>query len=232
MGSSLKKLLKGASKSISDQISKRIISKEEIGSFALTASASFMGRVLMKRGVRTNIKFLIESKLFNEIESKEIPAKTMQDAAEVLAIFKRAGIVPEKIAIDGVPGSGKTSLSYALGKVLDVKPVCLDHFNMDKKINFVSKPAIFEHHRLLRTQEIDCFDAIIYIDEPIEISKEKILLRRRGSYLVDIMNFELMKRIGKKAFELADGEIYQVPDSFISDRILGKLNFSNICLEL
>ncbi|MBF0389772.1 MAG: hypothetical protein HQK71_06665 [Desulfamplus sp.] len=214
MGSILKKVSKTISKDVSSKLSKNF-SKEAVGEMAMKAGITFVRNIVTKKGISTNIKFLIESYLFNEIETKEIPEKVMQDALSIKDIFNRAGITPQKIAIDGVPGSGKSVLSYALGNLLEMKAISLDHCNMDQKINFISKPAIFEHHRLLRTQNIDCFDAIIYIDEPVEDSMAKVLQRKRGSYLVDIMNFDLMKKIGKKAFELADGDSYSVPNSFI-----------------
>ncbi|MBF0111165.1 MAG: hypothetical protein HQK74_00360 [Desulfamplus sp.] len=214
MGSILKKVSKTISKDVSSKLSKNF-SKEAVGEMAMKAGIAFVRNIVTKKGISTNIRFLIESYLFNEIETKEIPEKVMQDALSIKDIFNRAGITPQKIAIDGVPGSGKSVLSYALGNLLEMRAVSLDHCNMDQKINFISKPAIFEHHRLLRTQNIDCFDAIIYIDEPVEDSMAKVLQRKRGSYLVDIMNFDLMKKIGKKAFELADGDSYSVPNSFI-----------------
>jgi len=31
--------------------------------------------------------------------------------------------------------------------------------------------TIYEHHRLLRTQDIDNFEAIVYINEPVELSQ-------------------------------------------------------------
>ncbi|MBF0229327.1 MAG: hypothetical protein HQK63_06995 [Desulfamplus sp.] len=210
MGNILKKISKNVSKNIS---------KEEVGEFVFTAGFSFIRNIIAKRGVNKNIQFLIESYLLDQGEKIDIPEKAMKEAVKIKDILTKEGLFPKQIAIDGVPGSGKSSLSRALGKILDMKPVPLDHYNMNKPINFISKPAIFEHHRLLRTQEIDSFDAIIYIDEPVENSKEKILQRKRGSYLVDIMNFDLMKKIGKRAFQLADGIFYQVPDSFIKVKI-------------
>lgn len=214
MGNLFKKVAKNISKKVS-----KSISKEEIGDIALKTGIAFVSNVITKRGVSTNIKFLVESSLFNQIENKDIPEKAMAEAMAIKNIFNSAGVTPKQIAIDGVPGSGKSALSRALGKVLDMKPVSLDHYNMDKKINFISSPAVFEHHRLLRTQDIDSFDSIIYIDEPVENSKDKILHRKRGSYLVDIMNFDLMKKIGQKAFALADGDVYHIADSFIKIKI-------------
>ena len=104
------------------------------------------------------------------------------------------------VCITGVSGSGKSTLARALADRLGLQWQCLDHMDMNKPIDFSKDQTIYEHHRLLRTQDVDIFDALIYIDEPVEVSRQKVLMRKRGGYLVDMMNYEMMKRVGAKAF--------------------------------
>ena len=101
----------------------------------------------------------------------------------------------------------------------------LDGINVDKPLNFSQDNTIYEHYRLLRTQNISCFDAIIYIDEPVELSKAKILQRKRGGLLVDILDYERLKKVGDKAFSIADGDQLAIPDSFIKIKIKQKQGF-------
>jgi hypothetical protein len=146
------------------------------------------------------------------------PEEVDRQAEKIMSLFKAEGMPPNRIAIDGVPGSGKTSLGMALAKKLGFNLKTLDRFDMNESMLF-SSDTVYEHHRLLRTQAIDDFDALIYIDEPVALSKAKILKRQRGGYLVEIMDFDKMKRVGEKAFSVAAGKIYDVPESFIKIKI-------------
>jgi hypothetical protein len=137
--------------------------------------------------------------------------------------------------VDGVPGSGKSTLAAALARKLDMTVECLDHKNMDRTISFAKDRTIYEHHRLLRTQYLDGFDALIYIDEPVAISRQKVLRRKRGGYLVDIMNYDRLKAVGHKAFSVAAGECITVEGSFVQVKIRpegGFRCFENIEAEL
>jgi hypothetical protein len=54
----------------------------------------------------------------------------------------------------------------------------LDYIDLNKPQDFSKEKTIYEHHRLLRTQDIDNFDAIIYIDEPPEFSQENVSIEK------------------------------------------------------
>jgi len=167
---------------------------------------SFLRRILGKRGVRTNLEFLVETILEDNDNKVNLPENALHTARAIENFFIANHILPNRIAVDGVPGSGKSTLAKALAARLDMKAVCLDHYDMDRPVSFASTFAIFEHHRLLRTQDIECFDALIHIDQPVTVSRQNILKRKRGAYLVDIMDFDRLKIIGEKAFSLADGQ--------------------------
>ncbi|KJR43212.1 hypothetical protein MCHI_000892 [Candidatus Magnetoovum chiemensis] len=166
-------------------------------------------------GIRASLDSLI-MKAFNGAAENDSSAEEINlYAQEIVRLFHVKHLHPKRIAIDGVPGSGKSTLARLLADKLDFQWRCLDHEDMDIPIDFSSGHTIYEHHRLLRTQNIDRFDVIIYIDEPVEISKAKVLSRKRGGYLIDIMNYDMLKQIGQKAFNIADGEEFNIEDSYI-----------------
>ena len=185
----------------------------------------FVKNILQKQGVSTNLKFLIESLVSHNTGLKSLPDEAIQQAKAIEKIFEEHRLLPCRIAIDGVPGSGKSTLARALSARLGMETICLDHQNMDEQHFFAQAPAIYEHHRLLRTQDIDRFDVIVYIDQPVSISKQHILQRERGAYLVDIVDFDLLKRIGDKAFALAEGKLISIDNSFVKIKIRPETGF-------
>ncbi|MBF0465255.1 MAG: hypothetical protein HQK88_03600 [Nitrospirae bacterium] len=188
-----------------------------------------------KPGLHASVESLIKEIISGSGENGEYPVSVENYADEIEFLFKKHNLKPNRLAIDGIVGCGKSTLSLALARKLGMRWQSLDHMNMDKPIDFSAENTIYEHHRLLRTQNIDCFDAIIYIDEPIEISKERILNRKRGGYLVDILDFEKHKRVGKMAFNVADGVEIAISDSFIKIKLRPKDGFKsheNIVAEL
>lgn len=156
-------------------------------------------------------------------------------ADAIIDLFSSKGISPTRLAIDGVPGSGKSTLALALAKRMGFQCKALDYIDIDKPQDFSEQKMIYEHHRLFRTQEIDHFDAIIYIDEPIEICKEICLNRKRDAVNIDIFNYEKLKKIGEKAFAMASGKIYRIPDSHFKLKIRprsGYKAYDKICDEV
>jgi hypothetical protein len=192
--------------------------KSGVASVAASVGASFLKNVINKKGVQTNLKFLVES-LFKSHQTRSLPPQAVEAAKLIEELFDRKRLLPDRIAIDGTPGSGKSSLARALAKRLAMRAICYDHQDLDQHHSFMKRAVIYEHHRLLRTQDVDCFDVIIYIDQPVEISRNNILHRERGAYLVDIMNFDLLKRIGLKAFTLAEGSVDSIANCYARVKI-------------
>ncbi|MBF0202859.1 MAG: hypothetical protein HQK67_00800 [Desulfamplus sp.] len=191
---------------------------------------SFAKGILSKPGIHAYLEYQIEKIVHGCPESgthPEIPA-VARTADEIVSLLKSKGFYPNRIAVDGVPGSGKSTLARALAYRLNMDAICLDHQNMNEKINFDRDIAIYEHHRLLRTQELDSFDVIIYIDEPVYISMEKVVKRKRGGYLVDILDYKKLKQIGEKAFATVTGEYIPVADGFVKLRLKPKKGFKDI----
>jgi hypothetical protein len=196
---------------------------------AATAGLTLAKQVLSKPGIAVYLEYQIEKIFHGWSEDGPWPVEVDLAADSILRIFSSRGLRPNRIAVDGIPGSGKSTLAAALARKLDMAVVCLDHRNMGREINFSENRTIYEHHRLLRTQDVDCFDALIYIDEPVEVSRRKVLQRKRGGYLVDIMNYDRLKAIGHKAFSVAAGEYIAVENSFARVKIRPEGGFR--CLQ-
>ncbi|MEI6127365.1 MAG: hypothetical protein WCQ99_12520, partial [Pseudomonadota bacterium] len=118
---------------------------------------------------------------------------------------------------------------------LGMEVECLDYRNMDKPLTFNKHRTIYEHHRLLRTQDLDAFDAIVYIDEPVENSMARVLKRKRGGGLVELMDYGKLKAVGEKAFQVAEGDAYAIPGGFVKVKVRPEGGFKvrqNIYWEL
>ncbi len=119
--------------------------------------------------------------------------------------------------MDGLPGSGKSTLSRALAETLGFAWRSLDHQNLNILVDFTSERTVYEHHRLLRTQDVDAFDVIVSVNERIDVSKARILERARpetrNAVNIDVLDFEKLRTIGKLAFDLCDGDPIPIPSS-------------------
>lgn len=174
---------------------------------AIRTALSMGANLYLKSGINANIRYYLD---FSE---KDIDVATSQQAAESIAQHL-SDFRPERIGVDGLPGSGKTTLSLALAKQMGMKWVCLDHhLYTSAAIDLSRSGVIYEHHRLFRTQDLDQFDVLVYIDEPLETIERQILNRGRGAAMLDVFDFARMQAVGKKAFQIAGGETWRVPDT-------------------
>lgn len=176
------------------------------------------GRAMLNRpGVWTTLEALLPELVGNtgkQFQSQEVVRGHAESIARILL---QRGIVPNRIGVDGLPGSGKSTLARALAKKLDMKWQSLDHANMNIRQDFAREGTIYEHHRLLRTQDVDVFDAIIYVDEPVEVCKARIIRRAvtegRQALIVDVLDYRKLKEIGKRALDVCDGDPISIPQS-------------------
>ena len=211
------------------ELYKAVGTKKRIIEVAATAGLALTKGVLSKPGIGAYLNYQIEKMFYGWSEDDNCPEEVNMTADEILSLFSSRVLLPNRIAVDGVPGSGKSTLAAALARKLNLAVECLDHRNMDRAVGFAKDRTIYEHHRLLRTQDLDCFDVLIHIDEPVDVSRQKLLRRKRGGYLIDIMNFDRLKSIGNKAFSVAEGECIALKDSFARVKIRPDNGFR--CLE-
>ena len=192
---------------------------------ATAAGLALAKGVLTKPGMRAYLEYQIKRIFHGWSENSSYPEEVILTADAIVSLLRSKELSPNRIAVDGVPGSGKSTLSAALASKLAMSVECLDHKNMDNAISLDKGRAIYEHHRLLRTQDIDGFDVIVYLDEPVEISRQKVLQRKKGGYLADIMNYEKLHAVGRKAFSVAAGECIAIEGSNAKVKIRPKGGF-------
>ncbi|TET32572.1 MAG: hypothetical protein E3J72_19440 [Planctomycetota bacterium] len=187
-------------------------------SCAALAAAIETGRAMLNRPtVRASLEAAV-LKLLRGADEELPSVETVRESADRIAlILKNQGIAPVRLGVDGLPGSGKSTLARALADRLGFKWKSLDRENMNVPLDFASERAVYEHQRLLRTQDVDAFDAVIYVGELVEASRARILRRARmearGSMIIDVLDFDKLKNIGKLAFELCDGKQIPIPGS-------------------
>jgi len=222
-----------------NRISKESGHKKDIRSFALgvaiaTGKATMEG-LYAKPGIKVSLENVKDRLLTGKWEEYESWDEVNKHADKMIRFLKSRKVKINKLAVDGLPGSGKTTISRALAKKLKFKWKSLDHMNLNKPIDFSQGHTVYEHHRLLRTQDPDNFDAIVYIDFPIELAKKRILQRKRGAIIVDIWDFEKLKQIGDKAFKICNGKVHCISNNNIKIKIKpakGFKAYKNIIAEL
>ena len=177
--------------------------------FFSTAATNLMAKESIKSAIRGRIRKLITGnaeKPYKDVQAVEVYTDRIMD------ILNQKKILPQNIGIDGPPGSGKSTLGRSIAKRTGLKWRTLYLKELNQPYYF--KPdRIYENIRLLRTQNIDNFDLIIYIDCPVGEAQYRVIERDRNGALADYVYFKKLKKIGDVAFEMANGEEISVPMS-------------------
>ncbi len=147
--------------------------------------------------------------------SASVAVAVAEQAEGVALILHERDIAPGRIGIDGIPGSGKSTLARALAGKLDMEWKSLDFRNLGLPEDLAEERTIYEHHRLFRTRDVDTFDVLVYIDEPVRSSKARVRRRGRGLILGIMLDYDKLKKIGKMAFDACDGEAIAIPNSHL-----------------
>jgi hypothetical protein len=200
-----------------------------IASGAATAKALYANPT-----VKATIESAIDNFFTGKWKEYEPKESANNNADFIIELLKAEKVIPIKLAVDGLPGSGKSTLARTLAEKLGFQWKSLDHQAMNKTMSFNDR-SVYEHHRLLRTQDPDNFEAIIYFDEPVELAKERVISRNRVPMIVDVLDFEKLKAIGDKAFSICSGKAHTIPGTNIKVKIKPKGGFKaykNIVSEL
>ncbi len=148
---------------------------------------------------------------------REIPSVEKTSDLIIEALDEK-GIRPTCLGIDGIAGAGKSTLGRSLSKRLGLEWRTLYARELTKPVK-LEDGTIYENIRLFRTQDIDHFDAILYIDIPAEKARARVLERDRDGALADVLDFEKLKRLGDLAFEISEGKEIRIPGSSVRMKI-------------
>jgi hypothetical protein len=180
------------------------------------ASSAFRRRaVLIFPGMQVCLGALAQMLSSLGRPSASVAAVVAEQAEEIALILRERDIAPSRIGIDGIPGSGKSTLARALAGKLDMEWKSLDFRNLGLPEDLAQERTIYEHHRLFRTRDVDAFDVLIYIDEPVPSSKARVRRRGRGLILGIMLDYDKLKTIGKMAFDACEGEPVAIANSHL-----------------
>jgi len=191
----------------------------KLGDAARIASNTTSNAIKKNKAIQSTLLSLKKQITTGKAEVFEEIKEVNRRADSIIELLKSEHVNPQTIAIDGVPGSGKSTLARALVKKMNFKWKTLDYIDMDRPLKFKSKNTIYEHHRLFRTQNIDFFDALIYLDESIDHAKKRCLHRKRGAINIEFFDYQKLKKVGQKAFEHAGGQMHVIEKSNIKIKI-------------
>ncbi|MBW7997759.1 MAG: hypothetical protein FVQ81_14540 [Candidatus Glassbacteria bacterium] len=199
----------------------------------IAEGASAVGTSIIKTGISfvkkpaviAYIKHIFHPKKLGKYSTREVREVEI-NADWIAGYIKEKNIRPGRVGIDGLPGSGKSTLANALSDRLKMEWISLDYELTNEPCQLNRNRSIYEHHRLFRTQDLDVFDLIIFIDLPVEKIKEQIIERGQGAVNVEIFDYNLMQEIGRTAFELADGEKIRVTESHLYMKIRPAAGFN------
>ncbi len=171
--------------------------------------------LLVRSGMQVSLGALTQVLLVSHSRPSSSLKAVLEQAKRTALLLRERDVVPNKLGIDGIPGSGKSTLARALAVELGMTWKSLDYRNIGLPGNLAQERTIYEHHRLFRTQDVDIFEAIIYIDEPVADSRAKLTRRGRGLVLAALLDCRKLKKVGEIAFDVCDGESLAIPDSHL-----------------
>lgn len=194
---------------------KKDLIKASLLKFGATTASNLLARPTVQSTVRGLVRKLVTGS--REKPYREIPS-VERTAEQIVKLLAGRISEPACLGIDGIAGSGKSTLGRSLSKKLNLKWRTLYAREMDRPIAF-ERGTIYENIRLLRTQDIDAFDAVFYIDIPARQARSRVIERDRDGALADVLDFEKLKRLGDLAFEVAGGELIEIPGSSVRMKI-------------
>lgn len=168
--------------------------------------------LLEKDTVRSALRGQVRKLLTGSREKPYPPVPEVEDYADrIMAILHQKKVYPDSVCIDGLPGSGKSSLGRALSEQMGLKWRTIYWQELNGRFNFKAG-RIYENIRLIRTQDMDHFDVIIYLDCAIDEAKSRVIKRDRNAALADVVDFAKLKTVGDAAFEMLAGEEIRIDE--------------------
>jgi hypothetical protein len=204
-------------------LTKEILPKMGIA-FLTAAAINLLSRETIKSAIRGRVRKMLTG-------SAEKPYREVQPVEEyadkIMSVLEQNRLFAQCIGIDGPPGSGKSTLGRSLAKRMGLEWRTLYLSEIKKPFPFKTG-FIYENIRLFRTQNIEKFDVIIYLDCPVEEAQQRVINRDRNAALIDYVDFQKLKKVGDAAFTVADGEAIIIPLSPIRMKIRPRNGFRDI----
>ena len=195
---------------------------------AIAFVAATAKNLIAKETVKSAIRGRVRKFLTGKSERPYQPVPVVEEYTDkILRVVSEKNIHPQTIAIDGPPGSGKSTLGRSLANRTGLKWHSLYLRDMHEPYLFLPG-RIYENIRLIRTQSIEKFDLIIYLDCRAEDAQHRVIARDRNGALADYIDFKLLKKIGDAAFEMAGGEEIKIPQSPVRIKIRPKDGYHDI----
>lgn len=206
----------------------KLFTRKTLPEMAVAFVTATIMKLLAKKTIRSAIKGRARKLFTGDSERPYQPVPAVEEcSAQIVRMLEGKNISPETIGIDGPPGSGKSTIGRSLAKRTGLKWSCLYWRDMRESYSFLPG-RIYENIRLFRTQDIDNFDVIIYIDCPVEDAQRRVIVRDRNGALADYMDFKMLKKIGDAAFEMADGEEIIIPMSPVRIKLRPKDGYKDM----
>jgi thymidylate kinase len=206
-----------------EDLTKETLPKMAVAFFTVAAT-----KLLSKDSIKSAIRGRARKLITGSAETPHQDVEAVEGFVDkIMDILDSKGISPASIGIDGPPGSGKSTLGRSLAKRTGLKWRTLYVKDMREPYYFMPG-RIYENIRLFRTQNIDNFDVIIYIDCKVEDAQRRVVTRDRNAALADYVDIQKLKQIGDAAFEMADGEEMRIPMSPVRIKIKPKDGYKDI----
>lgn len=148
-------------------------------------------------------------------------------ADRIMDILHHKGVYPDTVCLDGLPGSGKSTLGRALAERCGLQWRTLYWQELKDPFPFRAG-RIYENIRLIRTQDTEYFDVVLYLDCAIEASKSRVIARDRNAALADVVDFPKLKTVGDAAFGMLAGEEIRIEAGPIKMKIRPPAGFRDL----
>lgn len=186
---------------------------------AIKFSATAIQQMLTKNTVQSFFRGQFRKLTTGSREKPFQPVLNAEMAAdEIISILQQQAVKPKMIGIDGIPGAGKSTLGRTLADRLSLNWRTLTWQEMQQDFEF-DDTGIYENIRLIRTQDIEKFDLLIYLDIPAELARKRVIDRDRNGMLADVVRFDRMKKVGDVAFELLEGNEFATSQPYVRIKI-------------